>query len=211
MTLHQFEETQRIVTAGFAEMRQMFSGLAITHPSNLPLVATSRTGSTSIAASASTTTFDPIASAATQTAIIRKFEAISWKASQILQSWGMTGSVVKSTQGHSTEYDFGFNAHLPLSWLFGNYALRGQLSIRKSSLVSNTFTLRHPSYFTVARILERSHPFLKACQFNDLVTVRTMLRNGEGRPTDVNSHGETCLWVNHNYGPASRLTVLTVI
>jgi hypothetical protein len=192
----------------------MFSGLTITHPSNIPLTAASRTGSGSspIQASSSTTTFDPTAPAASQTAIIRKFDAISWKASKILQSWGLNASAVKSsTKGESTDYDLGFEIHLPLAWLFGSYALRGQLSIRKSSLVSNTFTLRHPSYFTVARILDDSHPFLEACRSNDVAAVRTMLSSGEGRPTDMNAAGNTCLWVSRGYGFAPRLTFLTVI
>jgi hypothetical protein len=192
-------------------MRQMFSGLTITHPSNLPLTATSRPGSTSIAASASTTTFDPTASAAPQMVIIRKFEAISWEASKTLQSWGIANSVVKSTQEQSTNYDFGFHTHLPLAWLFGSYALRGQLSIQKSSLVSNTFTLRHPSDFSIARILDWSHPFIKACRSDDVTAVRTMLHNGEGRPTDVGPDGWTCLGVSRDYSVAPRLTVLTVI
>jgi hypothetical protein len=198
LTLLQFEETQRIVSAGFAEMRRMFSGLTITQPSNLPLTATSRTGSSSIAASASTTTFDPTAPAASQTTIIRKFEALSWEASKTLQSWGIAGSVVKSTQGQSTDYDFGFHTHLPFAWLFGSYALRGQLSIRTSSLVSNTFTFRHPSYFTVARILHDSHPFFEACRSNDVAAVRTMLSTGEGRPTDIDSNGYSCLFVSRD-------------
>jgi hypothetical protein len=210
MTLHQFEETQRIVSAGFAEMRQMFSGLAITHPSNLPLTATSRTRSSSTAASSSTRTSDPTASAATQRVIIRKFEAISWEASKTLQSWGIAGSVVKSTQGQSTDYDFGFHTHLPLAWLFGSYALMGQLSIRKNFLVPNTFTLRHPSYFTVARVLDRSHPFFQACKCNDVAAVRSMSCNGEGRPTDVDSFGNTCLVVSRDCSVTPRLPVLTM-
>jgi hypothetical protein len=192
-------------------MRQMFSGLAITHPSNLPLTATSRTGSTSIAASASTIMSDPAAHTASHTAIIRRFVGRSWEASKMLQSWGIYGTVGKSTQGHSTDYDFGFNAQLPLAWLFGSYALRGQLFIRKSLLVSNTFTLRHPSYFTVARVLDSLHPFFKACWCNDVATVRTMLLNGEGRPTDVNHRGKTCFWVSRDYSIAPRPTVLIVI
>jgi hypothetical protein len=130
--------------------------------------------------------------------VIRKFEAISWEASKFLQSWGIDGTVLKSVQGQSTDYDFGFHAQLPLAWLLGCHVLRGQLSIRKSSLISNTFTLRHPSYFTVARVLDWSHPFLEACRSNDVSTVRTMLRSGEGRPTDVDSIGNNCLGVSRD-------------
>jgi ankyrin repeat protein len=192
-------------------MRQMFSGLTITQPSNLPSDTTSRTGSPPIIGSSPAITSDSTAHTSPHTAIMRKFEAISWEASKMLQAWGIRGSVVKSTQGHSTEYDFGFNAHLPLAWLFGSYALRGQLSIRKSSLVSNKFTPRHHSYFTVARVLEDSHPFFGACHSNDVATVRTMLSSGEGRPTDVDADGYTCLHVSRDCGIAPRLTVLIVV
>jgi hypothetical protein len=211
LTLLQAEETQRILSVGFAEMRQMFSGLTITHPSNFPSTAASRTGSSPVLASSSTIASDPTTRTAPQAALRRKFEAISWEASKSLQAWGIAGSVVKSTQGQSTNYDFGFHTHLPLAWLFGSYALRGQLSIWKSSSVSNTFTLRHPSYFTVARILDSSHPFLAACRCNDVAAVRTMLRNGEGRPTDMDSDGKTCLMVSRDCSVAPRLAVLTVI
>jgi hypothetical protein len=214
LTLLQAEETQRILSVGFAEMRQMFSGLTITHPSNFPSTAASRTGSGSspIQASSSTITSDPKARTASQTAMMRKFDAKSWEAGKLLQSWGIRGAVVKSsTQGGSTDYDFGFNTRLPLAWLFGSYALRGQLSLGKNSLVPNTFTLRHPSYFTVARVLDELHPFLAACRSNDITVVRTMLSNGEGRPTDMDAKGHTCLWVGHDCSVAPRFTVLTLI
>jgi hypothetical protein len=189
----------------------MFSGLIITHPSNPPLTATLRTGSSPIPASSSTSTSDPTARTAPRTAIIRKFEGISWQASKILQSWGIDGTVVKSIQGRSTDYDCAFSAHLPLAWLFGSYTLRGQLSIRKSSLISNTFTLRHPSYFTIAQVLDDSHPLFEACLYNDVAAVRTMLSSGEGRPTDIDAEGNTCLWVSRDYNAVSGIMGLTLI
>jgi hypothetical protein len=193
-------------------MRQMFSGLTITRPSNIPLTATTRTGSYSSPAPSSAMTSDPTARTAPHTGIIRRFEGKVWEASKIAQSWGLHGEVLKSsTKGEYTDYDLDFQLYLPLAWLFGSYALRGQLSIRKTSLVSNSFTLRHPSYFTVARILDWSHPFLAACRSNDITVVRTMLSNGEGRPTDMDAKGHTCLWVGHDCSVAPRFTVLTLI
>jgi hypothetical protein len=192
-------------------MRQIFAGLAITHPSNSPSTATSRTASSPIPASSSTTTSDPTACTASHTTIVRKFEATSWAASKMLESWGIYGTVLKSVQGQSTDYDFAFNAYLPIAWLFGSYALRGQISIRKSSLVSNTFTLRHPSYFTLARVLDSSHPFFEACRSGDVAAVRTMLSSGEGRPTDVDADNNTCLWVSSDYSIAPQFKVLTLI
>jgi hypothetical protein len=124
----------------------------------------------------------------------------------MLQSWGLHGMIVKSNQGQSTDYDLGFEINLPLAWFFGSHALRGQLSLRKSSLVSKTLTLRHPSYLTVARVYDRSHPFLEACRTNEIAAVRTMLRSGEGRPTDTVLHGMTCLGVSYLYNITSRLS-----
>lgn len=60
----------------------------------------------------------------------------------------------------------------------------------------NTLTLRHPSYLAVGRILDFSHPFFEACRFNDVVVIREMLRNGEGRPTDEDPNGFGPLWVS---------------
>jgi hypothetical protein len=44
-----------------------------------------------------------------------------------------------------------------------------------------------------------------------VAAVRTMLSTGEGRPTDMNSEGGTCLTVSRNYSVISRLIVLTII
>jgi hypothetical protein len=193
-------------------MRQNLAGLTTTHASNVQLPTKSRTGSCPIPASPSTIKSDPAAHTAPRTAIIRKFEGISWGASRLLHSWGLHGTVVKSsTKGESTDYDLGFKVHLPLAWLLGSYVLRGQLSIRKTCSVSNTLTLRHPSYFTVARVLDSSHPFFKACWFNDVAAVRSMLCNGEGRPTDVGAGGSTGLYVSRDYSVDPRFTMLTVI
>jgi hypothetical protein len=211
LALLQFEETQRILSAGFAEMRMNFAGLAITNISNLPSTATTRTILPPFPASSSTTTSDPTARAAPHTATMRRLQGRPWKASKFLQSWDIDGTVVRSTKEQSTDYDFGFNAYLPLAWLFGSYALRGQLSIRKSSLVPNPFTLRHPSYLTVARVLDRSHPFFQACKCNDVAAVRSMSCNGEGRPTDVDSFGNICLHVSRDCSVTPRLPVLTMI
>ena len=80
-----------------------------------------------------------------------------------------------------------------MAWWFGSHVLQGNLSV--SVPRQNTLTLRHPSYFTVARVLDDSHPFFEACRSNDAAAVRDMLRNGEGRPTDEDSEGYGALWV----------------
>lgn len=123
------------------------------------------------------------------TAIRRVREGDPWKAGERWRSWGLQGTVIKSTHGQNTDYDIVFNIPLPLAWLFGGHALRGQLGFTVP-LRQNTLTLRHPSYFTVARLVDRSQPFMVACLLGDLDAVRTMLRNGDGRPTDRTGDGE---------------------
>lgn len=63
----------------------------------------------------------------------------------------------------------------------------------------NTLTLRHPSYLAIGRVLDYSHPFFEACRSNDVVVIREMLRNGEGRPTDEDTNGFGSLWVRAAY------------
>jgi ankyrin repeat protein len=101
--------------------------------------------------------------------------------------------VIKSTKGRSVDYDVAVSLQLPMAWWFGINILKGQLSV--SFPRQNTLTLRHPSYFAIARVLDYSHPFFKACESNDVAVVQEMLRNGEGRPTDEDPGGYDPLWV----------------
>lgn len=126
----------------------------------------------------------------------RNFESNFWESSKPWQYLGLHRNIIKSTQGEATDYDLGFRINLPLAWLFGTYALTGQLGIRTSPR-QNTLTLRHPSYLTVARVLDRTHPFLLAFARNDLGAIRRMLHTGEGRPTDTDCDGQGLLFVGY--------------
>jgi hypothetical protein len=81
----------------------------------------------------------------------------------------------------------GVQFRLPLAWWFGAHILKGELAM--SIPRQNTLTLRHPSYLAIGRVLDFSHPFFKACKSNDVVVIREMLRNGDGRPTDEDPNG----------------------
>jgi hypothetical protein len=190
--MQQLDITQRILQAGLAEMKGMFSAAAnSTPPSGRLLIDTKASP-------------DPYSSAVTRSPARiplhakprRMYQGSPWALSKAWESRGLQGSVVKSTYGKSTDYNFTFKVNLPLAWLFGSYALKGELSLRTDSIRQNTLTLRHPSYFTVARVLADPHPFLEALRLNDEPTVRAMLRTGEGRPTDVDSNGYNCLYVS---------------
>lgn len=187
--MQQLDNTQRILALGFAEMKQMFSTVAIgdspydslSNPVAAPppyKLAKTRT-----------------TNAATRAATRRNYGSHYWELNKSWQYLSLHRNITRSTQGESTNYDFGFRVNLPLAWLFGTHALTGQLGIRTSPR-QNTLTLRHPSYLTVARVLDKTHPFLLAFARNDLGAIRDMLRTGGGRPTDIDCYGQGLLFVS---------------
>lgn len=119
-----------------------------------------------------------------------------WKLADSWHDWGISAVLITSSKDHCTDRDASFRITLPLNWLFGSYALTGSLSWRTFPLCRNQFSFRHPSYFALARVVSRDHPFLVACCHGDLDTVRFMLRSGEGRPTDVTASGCTPMFVS---------------
>jgi hypothetical protein len=171
----------------------MFSTMTITAPPLRPPSFSNASGLPPLpsgsAASASTT---PARNYST-TAVRRIPDGFAWKASGIWQSWGLHGTVIKSTKGQATDYNITIELRLPLAWWFGSHVLNGELAI--SFPRQSTLTLRHPSYFAIARVLDYSHPFLQACESNSVAVVREMLRNGQGRPTDEDPDGHGPLWV----------------
>ena len=110
---------------------------------------------------------------------------------------GVRGAIITTQEGYHTDYNITFSISLPLAQILGSYALTGCLSLRSTPLCRNYLTFRHPSYFAVARVVDRHHPFMLACQNGDLKTVRFMLRSGEGRPTDRDVVVFTPLYVSH--------------
>lgn len=127
------------------------------------------------------------------------FASTPWKLSKSWATWGLRGSFVATKEGEHTDSNIQFSISLPLSRLVGNYALTGCLSLRSASYCQSALTLRHPSYFAMARVVDESHPFMHACAMGDVKAIRSMLRSGEGRPTDVTSQGYTPLSVSTNF------------
>ena len=168
-------------------MKQMFSTITVTPPllGSSPTSSGAASSSLSLGSGMSTSTMG--ARSLSTSAVTRVYKGIAWQASKTLQSWGLHGSVVKTTKGQSTDYDAAFSVRLPLAWWFGSHILKGELAM--SFPRPNTLTLRHPSYFAVSRVLDYTHPFIQACRDNDAAVVRDMLRNGEGRPTDETPDG----------------------
>lgn len=192
LTMQQLDDTQRILKAGLAEMKGMLTAAADSSiPSRQLSIDTKPPPESSSTTVARPPTQNPV-----HVQPLRIHQGSPWASSKGWESRGLHGSVIKSTRGKSTDYNVTFKVNLPLAWLFGSYALTGELSIRTDSIRQNTLTLRHPSYLTVARVFPGTHPFLQALRKNDEATVRAMLRTGEGRPTDVDSDGQNCLYVS---------------
>jgi hypothetical protein len=126
------------------------------------------------------------------------FASTPWKLSKSWATWGLRGSFVAIKGGEYTDSNIQFSISLPLARLLGNYALTGCLSLRSASYCQSALTFRHPSYFAVARVFDQSHPFMHACAMGDVKAIRSMLRSGEGRPTDVTSQCYTPLSVSTN-------------
>lgn len=133
-------------------------------------------------------------------AVRRVFSGVPWELGTSWQSWGLHGRVIKTTRGQATDYNITIKMHLPLAWWFGSNILKGELAVSFPRQI--TLTLRHPSYFAMARVLEDSHPFWEACRTNDFGTVRGMLRSGEARPTDEDASGCGALWVRAATDPS---------
>lgn len=118
-----------------------------------------------------------------------------WILNKSWSTWGLTGTMLTTKEGPYTGYRINFSLISPLANIFGGYALKVSLALRTTPSCRNVLTFRHPSYFAVARICEENHPFMHACRVGDLMAVRSMLRSGEGRPTDVTAGGQWPLLV----------------
>ena len=122
----------------------------------------------------------------------KKFD-LSWG------SWGVRGSLVTIQEGIRTEHNLTFSLSLCLAKILGRYAVGGILVLRSAPSCRNVFSLRHPSYFGVSRIIDGSDPFMKACYSGDRALVRGLLEAGLGRPTDVTDEGSTPMLVSRNF------------
>jgi hypothetical protein len=196
-----------MLIAGFAETKQMFSTMMITAPLSGPHWPPSVLTTSPLSPGLVASTPVLIAQDQRATAVRRIHEGVAWKTSSTWQSWGLHGTVIKSTRGQPTDYNVVIRLHLPVAWWFSSHVLNGKLTV--SVLRQNTLTLRHPSYFAVAYVLDFSHPFFEACRSNDVAVVREMLRNGEGRPTDVNPRGYGPFWVRARQVCSATINRLT--
>jgi hypothetical protein len=137
---------------------------------------------------------DTVSRAGSKPTVTRIISSHPWILSKRWEPWGLRGSMTATKAGAHTDYDINFSVPLPLTRILGNYALTACLSL---SFYRSTLSLRNPSYFSVARVVENDHPFMLACYTGNMETLRVMLRSGEGRPTDLTRDGMTPMAVSH--------------
>jgi hypothetical protein len=179
---------QTPILDGLDRIEQMVSTLVVALPASPPLPPAT---SPLIVAAGKTTPYSG-SGAATRSIIVSE----SWTLARSWVPWGLRGSLVTTRKGPRYKYDIRFSASLPLARMLGGYALIGCLSLESMSFFGTALTFRHPSYFTVARVVDDSHPFMMARIRGDVETVRSMLRSGEGRPTDMTASGWTPMQVS---------------
>lgn len=109
--------------------------------------------------------------------------------------FGVSGSIIPTTVGPFKDYFFTTTCSLPLTQLFSAYALRLDLVVRTLQSCPLRYELGRGSSFSVARILRQDDPFFAACGRGDLLEVRQMLSNGNGRVTDIEDQNLTPLAV----------------
>lgn len=166
----------------------MVSTLVVALPGPAPVASVTSSTSATAVSIGSRTGFGPTAR--------RSLMKSPWQLNNSWAPWGLRGSLITTKIGPYTDYDVSFSISLPLARILGSYALTGCLSLRSVPLCRSALTFRHPSYFAVARVVDKTHPFMLACRNGDIEAVRLMLRSGEGRPTDITAKGSTPMFVS---------------
>lgn len=110
--------------------------------------------------------------------------------------WGVRYSLIPTSQGPYRDFCVAMQIPVPLARIIGRYMFVMAVTIRTLPLCHMNLSLRHGSYFAVARVLDNDHKFLVACDRGDLLAVRSMLQDGLGRPTDIGDRNWTPLAVS---------------
>ena len=126
----------------------------------------------------------------------RRLDSEPWSLGSNWADFGVNGSFVSTTQGAHRDHFLAIQVSLPLSRIVGPCALIMSVSVRTFPLCPGNFKLLHGSSLALARVVEEDDPFMVACDRGDLITVRSMLQNGQGRPTDVITRNRTPLTVS---------------
>lgn len=117
----------------------------------------------------------------------RSLRSTPWSTGSNWSRVGIKGSLVPTKGTGFVDYDLAIQVKVPMAFLIGEYAISMSLSARTFPASPYKLTTRHPSSFGLARIVEEDNQFMTSCSRGDLLAVRWMLSNGEGRPTDITS------------------------
>lgn len=99
-------------------------------------------------------------------------------------SVGFLGSLVRTNWENHSDWSLAFRWSLPLAQVFGSYAFQAQFAFRTFPLC-RSLSLNGGSGVAMAKVVPEQSTFMRACALGDISTVRSMLQNGESRPTDV--------------------------
>lgn len=113
-------------------------------------------------------------------------------------SWGVRYSLIPTSQGPYRDFCVAMQISVPLACILGRYMFVMAVLIRTFPLCPLSLSLRHGSSFALARVLDNDHKFLVACDRGDLIAVRSMLQDGQGRPTDIGDKNWTPLAVSQS-------------
>jgi hypothetical protein len=124
-------------------------------------------------------------------------------------SWGVRYSLIPTSQGPYRDFCLAMQVSVPLARILGRYVFVMAVSVRTFPLCPMKFSFRHGSSFAIARVLDNDHKFLVACDRGDILAVRSMLQDGQGRPTDIGDRNWTPLAVSRQRRRAFRSESLT--
>lgn len=103
-------------------------------------------------------------------------------------SWaaiGVNGSLIPTEYGRYWDYCLAMQLCLPLAQSVLPYAFLMSLSVRTFPQCPGKFKFLEGGNITFARVLRDDDAFILACKDGDIDAVRVMLRNGQGRATDI--------------------------
>lgn len=115
----------------------------------------------------------------------RRLQSEPWSLHSRWAQLGIDSTFIATTQNNFRDYLWAMKIHIPLSRIVGPFMLVMSVSVRTFPLCPGQFKFLPGSSLAMARNVSNDHPFVLACDEGDLLTVRTMLQNGQGRTSDV--------------------------
>lgn len=111
-------------------------------------------------------------------------------------SWGIRFSLIPTSQGPYRDFCIAMQVSVPLARILGRHMFVMTVSAQTFPLCPMKISLGHGSSFAIARVLDNDHKFIAACASGDLLAVRSMLQDGQGRVNDTTDKNWTPLAVS---------------